>query len=81
MSSASGFTAASKGAAALEKALPGLRRRAEEIGANAVVGVTASAFGAGGGITSALGGDAVGILLIGTAVVVASEEALDQTSS
>lgn len=38
--------------------------------ADAVVGLTSSAFGAAGGITSGFGGDAVGVLLIGTAVLV-----------
>jgi uncharacterized protein YbjQ (UPF0145 family) len=70
LASASGFTAETKGANALDAALTELGRSAALVGANAVVGFQASAFGARGGITSAFGGDAVGILLVGTAVVV-----------
>jgi uncharacterized protein YbjQ (UPF0145 family) len=70
LSAASGFTAGSKGATALERAMSTLRVRAEDMGANAIVALSASAFGAGGGITSALGGDAVGVLLVGSAVTV-----------
>jgi hypothetical protein len=70
LSATSGFTATSKGSSALSTAMANLRRSAALMNANAIVGLTSSAFGAGGGITSAFGGDAVGILLIGTAVVV-----------
>ena len=45
-----------------------LGESADAMGANAIVGLSGSPFGAGGGITSAFGGDAVGILLLGTAV-------------
>jgi hypothetical protein len=72
LSSASGFTASSKGATALERAMAALRHSAEAMGADAIVDLSASAFGAGGGITGALGGDAVGVLLTGTAVEVES---------
>ena len=47
-----------------------LRRSAARLGANAILGLRSSAFGAAGGITSAFGGDAVGVLLMGTAVTV-----------
>lgn len=67
---ASGTTAGRKGSHALWKAMDGLSKQASSIGANAIVGLQGSAFGAGGGITNMLGGDAVGVLLIGTAVVV-----------
>jgi uncharacterized protein YbjQ (UPF0145 family) len=70
LGAASGFTAGSKGATALERAMSALRGRAEELGANAIVALSASTFGAGGGITSAFGGDAVGVLLMGSAVMV-----------
>ena len=43
-------------------------------GANAVVGLTGNTFGAGGGITSAIGGDAVGVLLMGTAVQIEEKQ-------
>ena len=47
-----------------------LRQTAGALGANAIVGLSGSTFAAGGGITNMLGGDAVGVLLIGTAVLV-----------
>jgi uncharacterized protein YbjQ (UPF0145 family) len=65
---ASGWTAGTKGNDALTKAHRELMEQATALGANAVVGVSGSAFGAAGGITNVLGGDAVGILLMGTAV-------------
>ena len=49
-----------------------LGRSAAAAGGNAIVGLRHSTFGAGGGITNALGGDAVGVMLIGTAVTVES---------
>jgi uncharacterized protein YbjQ (UPF0145 family) len=64
------FTAATKGRNALGMALPALLAEASRVGGNALVGVQASPFGARGGITGGLGGDAVGVLLIGTAVTV-----------
>jgi uncharacterized protein YbjQ (UPF0145 family) len=70
LESASGWTAASKGNSALDRAMSGLSETAASMGANAIVGLHASTFGAHGGITSGLGGDAVGVLLVGTAVVV-----------
>lgn len=70
LAATSGFTATSKGRLALGDGLAGLGRAAGLMGANAVVGLQASAFGAAGGITSAFGGDAVGVLLMGTAVTV-----------
>ena len=66
----SGWTATSKGSSALDNAMNRLMASAGLMSANAVVGLSASAFGAGGGITNVLGGDAVGVLLLGTAVTV-----------
>jgi uncharacterized protein YbjQ (UPF0145 family) len=66
--SLSGWTAADKGRGAVDKAFPDLLASARRLGANAVIGLHGSPFGAGGGITNMLGGDAVGVLLIGTAV-------------
>jgi uncharacterized protein YbjQ (UPF0145 family) len=74
LSATSGFTATSKGTSALDNAMRSLRLTAAESGANAIVGLAGSAFGAAGGITSAFGGDAVGVLLIGTAVVVEADD-------
>ena len=70
LTSASGLTAESKGNSALSTAMQSFNARAAGMGANAILGFSASTFGAGGGITSAFGGDAVGVLLTGTAVVV-----------
>lgn len=70
LTSASGWTAESKGNSALNAAMSGLSRTATTMGANAVIGLFATTFGAHGGITSGFGGDAVGVLLMGTAVVV-----------
>lgn len=70
LASASGFTAQSKGNSALSGAVRGLVAAALGLEANAIVSVTASTFAAHGGITNALGGDAVGVLLMGTAVTV-----------
>lgn len=70
LSATSGLTATMKGTAALDAAMEALCRTAGAMHANAIVGLTSSVFGAGGGITSAFGGDAVGVLLVGTAVVV-----------
>lgn len=73
LTSASGWTAASKGNSALSSAMQGLNRTAKAMGANAVVGLSATTFGAHGGITAGFGGDAVGVLLLGTAVVVEAD--------
>jgi uncharacterized protein YbjQ (UPF0145 family) len=70
LSATSGLTATMKGTAALDAAMTALCSTAGAMRANAIVGLTSSVFGAGGGITSAFGGDAVGVLLVGTAVVV-----------
>jgi uncharacterized protein YbjQ (UPF0145 family) len=70
LSGSSGFTATTKGNDALAIAMKGLRQAAADIGGNAIVGLTGSTFGAGGGVTSVFGGDAVGVLLMGTAVTV-----------
>ena len=64
----SGWTAALKGRGAVDRAFPELLASAQKLGANAVIGLQGSPFAAGGGITDVLGGDAVGVLLIGTAV-------------
>jgi uncharacterized protein YbjQ (UPF0145 family) len=74
LTSASGFTASMKGNEALTDALRQMAITALNLKANAIVGLTGSAFGAAGGITSVFGGDAVGILLLGTAVTVETEE-------
>lgn len=65
----SGWTATSKGNNALEGAFDEIGRQASDLGADAVVGIALAAFGARGGVTSVVGGDAVGIALVGTAVV------------
>lgn len=70
LGSNSGWTASAKGANALHKAMEDLRLQAGQMGANAILGLTTSAFGANGGITDIVGGDAVGVLLSGTAVTV-----------
>lgn len=70
LSANSGWTATSKGNTALYTAIWQLRTDAALMGANAIVGMVGSSFGAHGGITNIVGGDAVGILLLGTAVVV-----------
>lgn len=77
LSANSGWTAKSKGNNALDQALSGLRSSAEAMGASAIVGLTGGPFGAHGGITSGLGGDAVGILLMGTAVRVTRASAAE----
>jgi uncharacterized protein YbjQ (UPF0145 family) len=79
LSSASGWTASSKGNSALSQAFAGLVKSAIDLGANAIVSVSFTSFGAGGGITSIVGGDAVGILITGTAVYV--EKILDNETS
>jgi Uncharacterized conserved protein len=73
LNATSGFTATTKGNTALDTAMLNLRKSASALGANAILGLTSSTFGAHGGITNALGGDAVGVLLIGTAAVVDAE--------
>ncbi|MDQ1250073.1 MAG: hypothetical protein QG597_4451 [Actinomycetota bacterium] len=73
LSGSSGLTATTKGNEALSGAMTGLRWAASEMGGNAIVGLQCSSFGAAGGITSAFGGDAVGVLLLGTAVTVEAD--------
>lgn len=73
---AAGLTAGMKGREALSGATAGLRISAHEMGANAILGLTASTFGAGGGLTNVFGGDAVGVLLMGTAVFVEQDPTL-----
>ena len=78
LASASGWTAEHKGNQALEGALADLIDSATELGGNAIVGFKAATFGAHGGLTSGFGGDAVGVLLTGTAVRVVKEPAAPQ---
>jgi len=73
LTSASGWTAERKGNLALEGALSDLVESAVDLGGNAIIGVTTATFGAHGGITSGFGGDAVGVLITGTAVQVAKD--------
>ncbi|MGZ4451195.1 MAG: hypothetical protein ACXVW4_15485 [Nocardioides sp.] len=73
VASLSGWTAAAKGRGALERAFPDLLASASAVGANAVVGLQASSFAAAGGLTNMVGGDAVGVLLMGTAVTVEAD--------
>jgi uncharacterized protein YbjQ (UPF0145 family) len=77
LSGSSGFTATAKGNEALSGALKGLMASAVAMGGNAIVGLSGSTFGAGGGITSAFGGDAVGVMLLGTAVTVEPDAPAD----
>jgi uncharacterized protein YbjQ (UPF0145 family) len=70
LGAASGFTATMKGEDAVAKATSAMRSQALNMGANAILGLSASTFAAGGGITNVFGGDAVGVLFLGTAVVV-----------
>lgn len=75
LSGAAGLTSGMKGNDALGKCFAGLVRAAADMGGNAVVGLTSSTFGAGGGLTNVFGGDAVGVLLLGTSVTVEPFEA------
>ena len=74
LAAASGFTATTKGSTAPDSALVKLGRSAAAAGGNAILGLRHSTFGAGGGITNSLGGDAVGVMLMGTAVTVESTQ-------
>lgn len=67
--SGSGASAVNKAAAAYVDALAMLRQVAYNSGANAVIGLRQSAFGASGG---GMLGDAVGVLLSGTAVILSA---------
>lgn len=73
LTATSGWTATSKGNSALKNAMKALRTTAGALSANAIVGLSATTFAAGGGITTVFGGDAVGVLLVGTAVTVEEE--------
>lgn len=64
----SGLTAGVKGREAKSGALRALRESARKMDADAVIGINFSAFGAAGGLTNMFGGDAVGVLVSGTAV-------------
>ena len=76
LTATSGWTAAAKGNEALGNAWQELSVAAgKQEGANAVVGIAAAPFAAKGGITSVVGGEAVGILITGSAVRVSSAEA------
>jgi hypothetical protein len=79
LSATSGLTATIKGGSALQNAMELLRQTAGIMGANAILGLSGSTFGAGGGITSAFGGDAVGVLLLGTAAKVVARSVDDET--
>ena len=79
VSSTSSGYAQSKGEAAFDTALGMFSVQALALRANAVVGVKVAAFAARGSLTL-LGGDAVGALLVGTAVLV-EPEGTDQRSS
>lgn len=81
LSSNSGWTAATKGNNALDDAMFSLRNSAEQMSANAVVGLSATTFAANGGITNIVGGDAVGVLLLGTAVTIALADQVQSTST
>lgn len=72
------WTAGWKGRQAWGRVIADLGEQASAMGANAVVGATASAFGAGGGVTNVIGGDAVGVLLMGTAVTVEPSKSVEQ---
>ena len=79
VTSASGWTAEQKGTAALSDGMRRLGNAGRAVGANAIIGLQASTFGARGGVTSVVGGDAVGVLLIGTAAMVEAEDSPDGT--
>lgn len=68
MSTAGTWSAATKGAAALDEAMIGIRTAAARAGGNAILGLRGVPFGVGrtGPATS----DAVGVLLMGDAVLV-----------
>lgn len=68
LAGSSGLTAGVKGREAKSGALRALSQSANNLNANAVIGISFSAFGAGGGLTNVFGGDAVGVLVSGTAV-------------
>lgn len=80
LAAASGFTAEMKGNDALVKVRAQLMDQARTRGGNAVVGLTGSPFGARGGVTSAFGGDAVGIMLLGTSVIVSPDDVRTDSS-
>ncbi len=63
-----GWTAEHRGREALERAMSEIGAAAGRRGADAVVGLSVSAFGARSSV-AALNGDAIGIVLLGTAVV------------
>lgn len=70
VSSASGWTAAAKGQSAASQSWREIAMSAVALGGNAVVGIQLSAFGARGGITNVVGGDAVGVVVAGSVVTV-----------
>ena len=70
LTGASGFTATMKGNEVLAASMHGLQIAAADMGGNAIVGLSGSSFGAAGGVTTVFGGDAVGVLLLGTSVTV-----------
>jgi uncharacterized protein YbjQ (UPF0145 family) len=81
LAGSSGLTAGVKGRDAKSGALRALNKSALSMGANAVVGIQFSAFGAGGGLTNVFGGDAVGVLVSGTAVTIEKIEVSKTTAN
>jgi uncharacterized protein YbjQ (UPF0145 family) len=77
----SGLTAGVKGREAKSGALRALKNSAISMDANAVIGIQFSAFGASGGLTNVFGGDAVGVLVSGTAVRIEIIEVVKTTSN
>jgi uncharacterized protein YbjQ (UPF0145 family) len=67
VASTAGKRAVKKGSDSLQGAMQDLRERAWNQGANAIVGLHAAPFGAS---TGGMMGDAVGVLLLGTAVTI-----------
>lgn len=72
------WTASSKGQYALDAALAALVAQAKAVNADAVIGLHMAAYGARGGVTSVVGGDAVGVIAWGTAVQAELDSEPDQ---
>lgn len=69
------WTASSKGQNALDASLAALVVQARSLNADAIIGLHMAAYGARGGVTSMVGGDAVGVIVWGTAVQASIESA------
>lgn len=67
------WTASSKGQNALDASIAALVAQAKSINADAIIGLHMAAYGARGGVTSMVGGDAVGVIVWGTAVQASRE--------